>query len=188
MFELEVLEWSSAGAGAVAGVGTGAVSEYSLCLKEYQTSVTPGGCSLGRVVSPAGRGRGEATLALPFSFRWTRSFSLVLEARDPADSVVGRASWAGLLQAGAGWHPLRDAGPPRLTYRVRVRCQTHYYGDTCTAFCRARDDNFGHYECSSDGHKSCLPGWRGDNCETRECSMLTSLPVQCVPVEFISEH
>lgn len=45
----------------------------------------------------------------------------------------------------------------------------NYYGDGCTTFCRARDDQFGHYNCSSTGQKVCLEGWYGPDCDKAKC-------------------
>lgn len=51
-----------------------------------------------------------------------------------------------------------------LSYRYRVKCDEHYYGEGCAALCRPRDDKFGHYTCSPSGEKVCLPGWSGEYC------------------------
>lgn len=83
--------------------------------------------------------------------------------------LIEEAWWSGIVEPGAEWHALRHAGAAAaLAYRVRVTCQPNYYNATCTTFCRPRDDKFGHYTCSAQGDKHCLPGWQGDNCEKRE--------------------
>jgi len=51
----------------------------------------------------------------------------------------------------------------------RVYCSLNYYGDGCTTFCRARDDQFGHYNCSTSGQKVCLDGWHGADCDKATC-------------------
>lgn len=53
--------------------------------------------------------------------------------------------------------------------KIRVYCSLNYYGDGCTTFCRARDDQFGHYNCSSTGQKVCLDGWEGSDCDKAKC-------------------
>lgn len=79
------------------------------------------------------------------------------------------AWWSGIVEPSAEWHALQHAGAAAaVAYRVRVLCQPNYYNTTCTTFCRPRDDKFGHYSCTSEGDKRCLPGWQGDNCEKRE--------------------
>lgn len=83
--------------------------------------------------------------------------------------LIEEAWWSGIVEPGAEWHALRHAGAAAaLAYRVRVTCQPNYYNTTCTTFCRPRDDKFGHYTCSAQGDKHCLPGWQGDNCEKRQ--------------------
>lgn len=104
-----------------------------------------------------------------------RSFTLILQAHDDHNGTEGEdaglieeAWWSGIVEPGAAWHALRHAGArAALAYRVRVTCAPNYYNATCTTFCRARDDKFGHYGCDDTGAKRCLPGWRGDNCEQR---------------------
>ncbi|XP_069360683.1 LOW QUALITY PROTEIN: protein serrate [Maniola hyperantus] len=196
VFELQILEFSNyrlqLASGACCG-GTARAHDacaapcrtrFALCLKEYQSAAAPGACSFGRAASPV-LGTDSFTLAdplytlaLPFSFRWTRSFTLVLQAYDdaapPGDDdepgLIEQAWWSGIVEPGAEWHALRHAGAAAsVAYRVRVTCQPNYYNATCTTFCRARDDKFGHYACSADGGKRCLPGWQGDNCEKPVC-------------------
>lgn len=48
-------------------------------------------------------------------------------------------------------------------------CAPNYFGDGCTTFCRARDDRFGHFNCSPAGQKLCLEGWSGPDCERAQC-------------------
>ncbi|XP_050671184.1 protein serrate-like [Leptidea sinapis] len=202
VFELQILEFSNyrlrlmsgrcCGGGDAGGeVGAGGApcgrpcrTRFSLCLKEYQSAAAPGACSFGRAASPV-LGTDSFTLAdplytlaLPFSFRWTRSFTLILQAYDDYNytdpdkesGLIEEAWWSGIVEPGAAWHALRHAGAAAaLAYRVRVTCQPNYYNSTCTSFCRARDDQFGHYACSAAGDKHCLRGWQGDNCEIPVC-------------------
>lgn len=56
-----------------------------------------------------------------------------------------------------------------LTYKFSVYCSMNYFGDGCTTFCRQRDDQFGHYNCSSTGQKICLEGWTGPDCDKARC-------------------
>lgn len=51
----------------------------------------------------------------------------------------------------------------------RIYCSLNYYGDGCTTFCRARDDQFGHYNCSASGQKMCMDGWHGTDCDRAKC-------------------
>ncbi|CAH0594416.1 unnamed protein product [Chrysodeixis includens] len=196
VFELQILEFSNyrvaLSSGACCGGGGAAPSaaacarpcrtRFSLCLKEYQSAAAPGACSFGRAASPVlgtdsfTLAEPLYTLALPFSFRWTRSFTLILQAFDDfaypeADAgLIEEAWWSGIVEPSAEWHALQHAGATAaVAYRVRVLCQPNYYNTTCTTFCRPRDDKFGHYSCTAEGDKRCLPGWQGDNCEKPVC-------------------
>ncbi|XP_035826909.1 protein jagged-1b-like [Aplysia californica] len=42
-----------------------------------------------------------------------------------------------------------------------------YYGNQCDRYCKARDDERGHYRCNPvTGEKICLFGWGSDDCLT----------------------
>ncbi|CAH0690436.1 unnamed protein product [Spodoptera exigua] len=196
VFELQILEFSNYRAALASGACCGGAAraapeqacaapcrtKFSLCLKEYQSAAAPGACSFGSAASPVlgtdsfTLAEPLYTLALPFSFRWTRSFTLILQAyddfeySDPEAGLVEEAWWSGIVEPSAEWHALQHAGAAAaVAYRVRVLCQPNYYNTTCTTFCRPRDDKFGHYSCTAEGAKRCLPGWQGDNCEKRDC-------------------
>ncbi|KAF9406250.1 hypothetical protein HW555_013309, partial [Spodoptera exigua] len=196
VFELQILEFSNYRAALASGACCGGAAraapeqacaapcrtKFSLCLKEYQSAAAPGACSFGSAASPVlgtdsfTLAEPLYTLALPFSFRWTRSFTLILQAyddfeySDPEAGLVEEAWWSGIVEPSAEWHALQHAGAAAaVAYRVRVLCQPNYYNTTCTTFCRPRDDKFGHYSCTAEGAKRCLPGWQGDNCEKPVC-------------------
>lgn len=77
-----------------------------------------------------------------------------------------RMTRSGMLNPGEGWQDLKHHGrSTSLEYRVRVRCQEHYYGPYCNLLCRPRDDFFGHHSCDAVGNKVCLDGWTGDECK-----------------------
>ncbi|XP_011496310.1 PREDICTED: protein jagged-1b [Ceratosolen solmsi marchali] len=150
---------------------------FWLCLKEYQSNVTAiGSCSFGNVSSQA-LGQNTFTLTEPvtlqlhFTFRWTRQFTLILQARDEVSAgVIEEASYSGIVLPGPTWHTLNHQGRnAHLAYRVRVQCADHYYNATCTKFCRPRNDIFGHYTCDENGDKVCIQGWKGADCETAVC-------------------
>ncbi|XP_060530612.1 protein jagged-1-like [Cylas formicarius] len=198
-FELQVLEManprSELSAGQCCGSGqrspiTNRCSSpcqtfFRLCLKEYQSNVTStGSCSFGNSSSQV-LGRDTFTLSdpdrgklvLPFTFRWTRSFTLILQAVDhnnfsiPAtNDIIEEATYSGIIDPSAEWHTLNHRGPrAHLTYRVRVKCDIHYYNSTCTKFCRPRDDKFGHFICDANGDKECIEGWKGSTCDVAVC-------------------
>ncbi|KAK2716495.1 hypothetical protein QYM36_006848, partial [Artemia franciscana] len=160
---------------------------FRLCLKEFQNNVTTTGmCSFGNVSSPV---LGEnnfvitepqsvgANLMLQFSFRWTKSFTLILEALDYDTSsatavsrLIEQTIYSGLLLPSGEWHTLVHNGRvATFTYRVRVQCDEYYYDDTCMTLCRPRNDIFGHFICTEKGEKACLEGWEGPNCNTAIC-------------------
>nr|WIL10081.1 protein jagged-1b-like protein [Palaemon carinicauda] len=179
----------------------------ALCLKEYQSlaqdagkGVMPQsnsegsssssnsgmvGCTYGKdkskVLGPSSFTLSQlppsAHIHLPFTFSWTRSFTLILEILDQfndTDSesreIIDSTTYSGILEPGTDWHTLTHRGSvARVTYRVRVLCDENYYNTTCTKFCRPRDDTFGHHTCNENGDKVCRTGWRGDNCETAIC-------------------
>lgn len=86
-----------------------------------------------------------------------------------AINLIEEATYSGIIDPSAEWHTLNHGGPrTRLTYRIRVKCDDFYYNATCTKFCRARDDPFGHYRCNANGDKECIEGWKGTNCEERK--------------------
>ncbi|XP_053124159.1 protein jagged-1-like isoform X2 [Hemicordylus capensis] len=165
---------------------------FRACLKEYQLRALPGGpCVLGAATTPvlggnvfsANHQKGPdhaSRMVVPFDFAWPRSYSLVLEAWDAANTtdvtsqgsgqLMERVTRPGMLNPGEGWQDLKHHGRgTSLEYRVRVRCQEHYYGPACTLFCRPRDDFFGHHICDAAGNKVCLDGWTGDKCMRALC-------------------
>lgn len=91
-------------------------------------------------------------------------------------SVIEEATYSGILLPGNEWKALSHLGrTARMAYRVRVRCDRNYYGQTCTKLCKPRDDRFGHYTCGdTDGRKECIPGWQGENCDKGESTYLKS--------------
>ncbi|XP_064483890.1 protein jagged-1b-like isoform X2 [Ornithodoros turicata] len=160
---------------------------FRLCLKEYQSHISAAGtCTFGNLSSPIIGGNSfsvkthpdkQVLLQLPFHFRWTRSFTLILEALDHnnhtepyTDSIIERLVYSGLILPSAEWHTLRHPGHrAQLAYKIRVTCAPNYYGPTCWTLCKPRNDRFGHYQCSKNGDKLCDPGWTGANCETPIC-------------------
>ncbi|XP_055903990.1 protein serrate [Eupeodes corollae] len=201
-FELELLEISNTNSHLMSGYCCGVPLEirstrttdcppcstaFRLCLKEYQSSAPESftaGCSFGNsstgilggssfVLSDPGIG----AIVLPFTFRWTKSFTLILQALDmyntsypDAERLIEEATFSGVILPSPEWKTLDHIGKnARITYRVRVQCAVTYYNTTCTTFCRPRNDQFGHHTCGSEGQKVCLNGWQGVNCEKAIC-------------------
>ncbi|XP_059481287.1 protein jagged-1b isoform X2 [Neocloeon triangulifer] len=171
---------------------------FNVCLKEYQSNVTStGACSFGSVDSPPLGGnsftfsdpaRSQTNLVLPFTFRWTRSFTLILQAFDKhnentriaEDRLIEGATYSGIIEPSTEWHTLTHKGQTaNFTYRIRVQCDANYYNVTCTSFCRPRNDKFGHYNCSKTGEKICMEGWQGNNCDVAICKKGCSQHGKC---------
>ncbi|EDW24017.1 GL23608 [Drosophila persimilis] len=202
-FELEILEISNTNSHLLSGYCCGMPPElratkttgcspcttaFRLCLKEYQTTEQGAsistGCSFGNSTTKILGGSsfvlsdpGVGAIVLPFTFRWTKSFTLILQALDmyntsypDAERLIEETSYSGVILPSPEWKTLDHIGRnARITYRVRVQCAVTYYNTTCTTFCRPRDDQFGHYACGSEGQKLCLNGWQGVNCEEAIC-------------------
>ena len=64
-----------------------------------------------------------------------------------------------------------------LRFRWKVRCANHYYGANCQTHCVPSDDSFGHYNCSSNGTKMCLPGYTATHLN---CSTGTDINCKCL--------
>ncbi|XP_062865931.1 protein jagged-1a isoform X2 [Trichomycterus rosablanca] len=163
---------------------------FRICLKEYQSRVTPGGsCSFGSGTTPviAGNTAASKSLAendkahvvLPFSFAWPRSYTLVVEALDfnndssgggGSGQVIEKTVQSGMINPGPQWQTLKRSGAVvQYDFQVRVTCDEHYYGFGCNKFCRPRDDFFGHYNCDHNGNKTCLEGWASPECGKAIC-------------------
>nr|XP_027230187.1 protein jagged-1b-like [Penaeus vannamei] len=161
------------GGAASKGAGAGA-GGWGGCTYGNDTSPVIGGSSFTLAQSPP-----AAHIHLPFTFAWTRSFTLILEVLDmragmsqEARQVIDMATYSGILVPSTDWHTLtHSSNVTRVTYRVRVLCDQNYYNTTCTKFCRPRNDKFGHHTCDSAGDKVCRPGWTGANCETAVCKL-----------------
>ncbi|CDQ66516.1 unnamed protein product [Oncorhynchus mykiss] len=183
---------------------------FRVCLKNYQTVVSPGDCYFGSVVTPVlgtnsfsvmEDGTFTKPIRLPLThFAWPGSFSLIIEAwfspsadlpeadtNNPA-LLISYFAIQRKLEVGDEWsQDVQSVRQTELRYSYRFICHANYYGDSCSKICAPRDDRFGHYTCNPDGQISCLPGWKGQYCEEpiclEGCSKLNgncSRPGQCV--------
>ncbi|XP_056150373.1 protein jagged-2b isoform X2 [Lampris incognitus] len=167
---------------------------FKVCLKEYQTEVTPAGpCTYGdgatRVLggnvfsfktsrTNPGRIDGAGGISIPFQFAWPRAYTLIVEAWDwdntthnnEEELLIERSVRTGVIVPTDRWQTIPHDGPvARLVYRIRVRCDENYYGSKCNELCVPRDDYFGHYRCEPLGNRVCLEGWMGQACSTAIC-------------------
>ncbi|XP_077321050.1 delta-like protein 4 [Lithobates pipiens] len=159
---------------------------FKICLKHYQTVVSPGSCTFGNVVTPVlgsnsfiiGNMEGFSNpIRLPFNFTWPKTFSLIIEAvhkpsgSNQNDMLVSKFTIQKPLNVGEEWSTDEMSGvhQTQLKYSYRVVCSEHYYGESCSRLCKPRDDRFGHYICESDGSVSCRKGWKGEYCSKPIC-------------------
>ncbi|XP_073239420.1 hemicentin-2-like isoform X2 [Porites lutea] len=110
-------------------------------------------------------------ISIHLSSLWRVAYSLVLEARDADNSsnseLIDRVVQRGTLLSNNEWElHAYNSSVVTISYKIRVICDADYYGNRCKKFCRARNDNSGHYTCDKNGNKVCLSGWRGDRCDT----------------------
>ncbi|KAK0069574.1 protein jagged-1b [Biomphalaria pfeifferi] len=74
----------------------------------------------------------------------------------------------------------RKKTPSTLSLQVSTRCDTHYYGETCTVHCVPSDDCSGHYDCNRVmGERICDRGWGGQQCDQPLEANLTCSASEC---------
>ncbi|KAM9812844.1 delta-like protein C isoform 2-T2 [Syngnathus typhle] len=161
---------------------------FRVCLKHAQDVIDPKPpCTYGTALTeilatdPGSIG-GSDPLRVPFHFKWPGTFSLILEAwtaessqlnsAENQNNLISRLATRRQLRVGEDW--LQDVHfgerGSRVHYAYRAVCDQHYHGDACAAFCRPRNDTFGHYSCRRDGQRQCLDGWAGQYCARPICA------------------
>ena len=76
-----------------------------------------------------------------------------------------------------------DFGFLTLHAAINIACLNDYYGRNCETFCVGRDDDEGHYNCSSsDGSIVCKDGYQDPQ---TNCTRCTPLEGCC---EFLHQH
>ncbi|XP_043930137.1 delta-like protein 4 isoform X3 [Protopterus annectens] len=163
---------------------------FRICLKHYQAVVSPGPCTFGSVTTKVLGERSfmvseegdSGLIRLPFNFTWPGTFSLIINASYSPDNVTVNPSdmnnhlistFTIQKQLGMGKEWTADtqtSNETRLRYSYRVICSDNYYTSSCSMLCKPRDDHFGHYTCSSNGSRVCLPGWKGPYCTQAICA------------------
>ena len=83
----------------------------------------------------------------------------------PSENYTSRRTYAGIYNN------------VQMDMSYRVLCNANYYGPTCTMYCVGRDDDYGHYECNSDGERTCRSGWTdlSNDCITRKLVLNVTL-------------
>ncbi|KAM4641556.1 delta-like protein 3 [Discoglossus pictus] len=183
VFELKVHSFSSPR--SVCFSGRPCRLFFRVCLKHAQPQVSPDPpCTFGSALSdilPAEAGAIAASLPIrvPFHFKWPGTFSLIIESwgassseksTDNPQNMLSRLATRRRLSVGEDWSQDIHLGQQsELRYSYHVTCDDHYYGDSCSDYCRPRDDTFGHYACDQEGKRLCLPGWTGEYCAEPIC-------------------
>ncbi|XP_059148224.1 delta-like protein 1 [Physella acuta] len=163
---------------------------FKVCLTHYQSNIaalTNPKCTFANYSTPVvGNNSMDFTTAATSStfrypvteFAWPGDFSLIIEAWHEADSsrsengstLIARLAGIKSLVSGQQWLDSAETiNTTEIRYGLRFQCQANYYGAMCADFCRARNDQFGHYTCSQNGTKICTDGWDGEYCETAIC-------------------
>lgn len=140
----------------------------------------------------------SAPIKVPFLFKWPGTFSLIIEAWNAESSglestenqnnLISRLATRRRLTVGEEWsQDVHFGNQSELRYSYHVVCNEYYHGEACSAYCRPRNDTFGHYACSPEGIRSCLEGWSGEYCSDPICAGGCSkdhgfceLPGECV--------
>ncbi|KAJ8414569.1 hypothetical protein AAFF_G00037710 [Aldrovandia affinis] len=159
---------------------------FRVCLKHSQDVISPEPpCTYGTGLTEILRAdqstiSASAPIKVPFHFKWPGTFSLIIEAwnadspeqsTDNHNNLISRLATRRRLAIGEDWSQDVNFGEQsELRYSYHVVCDEHYYGDSCSDYCRPRNDTFGHYTCDSAGNRACLAGWRGEYCSEPICS------------------
>ncbi|XP_011480461.1 delta-like protein C isoform X2 [Oryzias latipes] len=151
---------------------------FRLCLKHVQHVSNPGTpCTYGNASSEVigvNSIPGSATVRVPFLYKWPGSVALILEAWSAAESAETPSSllsWTATrrtLSVGQEWSETENQ--TELHYSYRVICDRFYHGETCSTFCRPRNDTHGHFVCDEEGRRHCMEGWRGEYCSQSICA------------------
>uniref|UniRef100_A0A8C5Q873 Delta-like protein n=1 Tax=Leptobrachium leishanense TaxID=445787 RepID=A0A8C5Q873_9ANUR len=158
---------------------------FRVCLKHAQPVVSPDPpCTFGMALSdnmPADPGAISSShpIRVPFHFKWPGTFSLILESwsspnseqsTENPDHLLSRLVTRRRLFVGEDWsQDIHSGQQSELRYSYHVTCDEYYSGDSCSDYCRPRDDPFGHYTCDQEGKRLCLSGWRGEYCAEPIC-------------------
>lgn len=97
------------------------------------------------------------------------NYHAFLFVADNHNNLISRLATRRRLAIGEDWSQDVNFGEQsELRYSYHVVCDEHYYGDSCSNYCRPRNDTFGHYTCDGAGNRVCLTGWEGQYCSERK--------------------
>ena len=121
------------------------------------------------LVSIVSRIQGLMTLCYSYCYSFLLvSFHSDVKKHYIFPDLIDRVSKVGILTPNSTWQQHTYNGPAAtLVYKLRLVCDRHYYGPSCTVYCKPRSDRYGHNTCDSNGNRVCLPGWSGPYCNIR---------------------
>ena len=61
-----------------------------------------------------------------------------------------------------------------IQYSYRIRCALNFFGPDCSRFCVPMDNSTGHFNCTLNGEKVCLPGYANISRSTGSCTECVS--------------
>lgn len=97
--------------------------------------------------------------------------SVSLSLIENQNNLISRLATRRRLDIGEDWsQDVHFEEQSELRYSYHVVCDEHYHGDSCSDYCRPRDDPFGHYTCDAAGARMCLSGWKGEYCSECKCT------------------
>uniref|UniRef100_A0A3Q0QUQ2 Delta-like protein n=1 Tax=Amphilophus citrinellus TaxID=61819 RepID=A0A3Q0QUQ2_AMPCI len=165
---------------------------FRVCLKHSQLTINPEppctyGTALTEVFGADSNSISEsAPIRVPFPFKWPSTFSLIIEAwhaespgRESTGKLLLRLATRQKLTVGEDWSKGEHINnQSELHYSYHVVCNEYYHGEACSAYCRPRNDPFGHFNCDKEGNRICLDGWSGDYCTQRhQITAILSVPL-----------
>ncbi|XP_010892156.1 delta-like protein C [Esox lucius] len=160
---------------------------FRVCLKHSQDVISPEPpCTYGKGLTDIFSAdessiSSSAPIRVPFHFKWPGTFSLIIEAWNAESSdgqstenqnnLISRLATRRRLAIGEDWsQDVHFGEQSELRYSYHVVCDEYYHGDSCSDYCRPRDDPFGHYTCDAAGSRMCMSGWKGEYCAKPICS------------------
>ncbi|XP_030601179.1 delta-like protein C [Archocentrus centrarchus] len=160
---------------------------FRVCLKHSQLTINPEppctyGTALTEVFGADSNSISEsAPIRVPFPFKWPSTFSLIIEAwhtespgresTENQNNLISRLATRQKLTVGEDWSKGEHINnQSELHYSYHVVCNEYYHGEACSAYCRPRNDPFGHFNCDKEGNRICLDGWSGDYCTQPICA------------------
>nr|XP_014264461.2 delta-like protein C isoform X4 [Maylandia zebra] len=159
---------------------------FRVCLKHSQNVIKPEPpCTYGEAFTDVFDADSNSIserepIRVQFQFKWPGTFSLIIEAWkadapgrsiENPNNLISRLATRHKLRVGEDWTKGENtSNQSELHYSYHVVCKEFYHGEACSAYCRPRNDTFGHYTCDKEGKINCLEGWKGEYCTVAICA------------------